>query len=65
MDTPRQRLSISGYDATKPYLGLTTFRGEHPNKRKAGIAKNYLDEKELEVLNRMVTAYLGSLNCRH
>ena len=45
-------------DAAKPYLGLTSFKGEHPNKREVGIAKNYLDEKELEVLNRMVTAYL-------
>lgn len=45
-------------DAAKPFLGLTTFKGEHPNKKEVGIAKNYLDEKELNVLNRMVTAYL-------
>lgn len=45
-------------DATKPYLGLTNFKGEHPNKKEVTIAKNYLDAQELNVLNRMVTAYL-------
>lgn len=45
-------------DASKPNLGLTNFKGEQPTKKDIEIAKNYLDEKELEVLNRMVTAYL-------
>lgn len=48
----------SRIDAAKPYLGLTNFRGEHPTKKEIGIAKNYLDAEELNVLNRMVTAYL-------
>lgn len=45
-------------DAAKPNLGLTTFKGEKPTKKETEVAKNYLDEKELEILNRTVTAYL-------
>jgi len=45
-------------DASKPNLGLTNFKGEKPTKKETEIAKNYLNEKELDVLNRMVTAYL-------
>ncbi len=45
-------------DANKPNLGLTNFKGEKPTKKEIEVAKNYLNEKELEVLNRMVTAYL-------
>ncbi len=48
----------SRIDAVKPFLGLTSFKGKHPSKSEVLIAKNYLDEKELNVLNRMVTAYL-------
>jgi hypothetical protein len=48
----------SRIDATKPNLGLTHFKGEKPTKKEIEIAKNYLNEKELDVLNRMVTAYL-------
>jgi len=45
-------------DSGKPNLGLTTFIGERPTLQEAEIAKNYLNEAELNVLNRMVTAYL-------
>jgi len=45
-------------DATKPHLGLTSFKGEKPTKKETEVAKNYLNEKELDILNRMVTAYL-------
>ncbi len=45
-------------DANKPNLGLTNFKGEKPTKKETEVAKNYLNEKELDVLNRMVTAYL-------
>lgn len=45
-------------DANKPNLGLTTFKGEKPTKQETEIAKNYLTENELNILNRMVTAYL-------
>lgn len=45
-------------DAQKPNLGLTTFKGEKPTKQETEIAKNYLTENELNILNRMVSAYL-------
>ncbi len=45
-------------DAKKPNLGLTTFKGEVPTLQETEIAKNYLNENELNMLNRMVTAYL-------
>lgn len=48
----------SRIDAAKPFLGLTTFKGEHPTKQEVGIAKNFLNQEELTVLNKMVTAYL-------
>jgi hypothetical protein len=45
-------------DSTKPNLGLTSIKGNSPTKQETEIAKNYLTESELNVLNRMVTAYL-------
>ena len=43
----------------KQNMGLTNFPGMHPIKRDIYIAKNYLDEKELKLLNRIVDAYLS------
>ncbi|HMS09470.1 MAG TPA: virulence RhuM family protein [Pyrinomonadaceae bacterium] len=45
-------------DAGKPNLGLTNFKGMRPTKQETEIAKNYLTEDELNLLNRIVTAYL-------
>lgn len=45
-------------DADKQNMGLTTFKGEKPNKKEIQIAKNYLNEDELNILNRIVVAYL-------
>jgi len=45
-------------EANKPNLGLTNFKGENPTQQETEIAKNYLNENELNILNRMVTAYL-------
>jgi hypothetical protein len=45
-------------NATKPNLGLTSWLGTKPTKEEAAIAKNYLAADELDVLNRIVTAYL-------
>ncbi len=42
----------------KPNLVLTHIKGSKPTKQETEIAKNYLNEDELNVLNRMVTAYL-------
>lgn len=39
-------------------MWLTHFKGEKPTKKETEVAKNYLNEKELDILNRMVTAYL-------
>ncbi len=38
--------------------GLTTFSGKKPTKKETQVAKNYLSSDELEMLNRIVTAYL-------
>ena len=45
-------------DASKKNMGLTNFKGDKPTKKETEIAKNYLKKDELDILNRMVTAYL-------
>ena len=45
-------------DSKKDYLGLTNFKGNYPTKSETEIAKNYLTQEELNILNRMVSAYL-------
>jgi len=45
-------------DAAKANMGMTTWLGDKPRKTDAEIAKNYLNEKELDVLNRIVSMYL-------
>ena len=37
---------------------MTHFKGEKPTKKETEVAKNYLSADELNILNRMVTAYL-------
>ena len=44
-------------DANKPFMGLTSFSGEIPIKKDIGIAKNYLRQDELKVLNNLVSGY--------
>lgn len=44
-------------DAEKPFMGLRTFSGDLPVLKDVGIAKNYLDEQELQVLNNLVSGY--------
>ena len=44
-------------DAELPFMGLRTFSGDFPTKKDIGIAKNYLDDKELKVLNNIVSGY--------
>ncbi len=46
-------------NSKKPLMGLTNFSGNHPIRRDIYIAKNYLNEMELEALNRIVDAYLS------
>ena len=45
-------------NAEKKDIGLTSFKGNFPTKQESEIAKNYLSSDELNILNRMVTAYL-------
>ena len=44
-------------DADKPFMGLMTFSGELPALKDIGIAKNYLNENELKILNNLVSGY--------
>ncbi|VVM27992.1 Putative DNA-binding protein in cluster with Type I restriction-modification system [uncultured Gammaproteobacteria bacterium] len=45
-------------NSSKEHMGLTNFKGEIPSKKEAETAKNYLTKDELDMLNRMVTAFL-------
>ena len=44
-------------NADAPMMGLTSFKGDHPTLRDARVAKNYLSENELKVLNNLVSGY--------
>lgn len=45
-------------DNEKPYVGMTNFKGNYPTKNDVKIAKNYLTEKELQILNLLVSQFL-------
>jgi len=45
-------------DASKPMIGMTNFKGNYITKDDVRIAKNYLTEKELQILNLLVSQYL-------
>ncbi len=44
-------------DADKPFMGLTAFSGDFPTAKDISVAKNYLTEDELKVLNNIVSGY--------
>lgn len=44
-------------NAEYPLMGLTSFKGDHPTLRDAKIAKNYLSDTELKILNNLVSGY--------
>ena len=44
-------------DASKPFMGLTTFSGDFPTAKDIVVAKNYLTEEELKILNGIVSGY--------
>ena len=44
-------------NAELPFMGLTTFKGKRPVKSEVTVAKNYMNEKELFALRRMVNAF--------
>ena len=45
-------------DSKKDNIGLTNFKGDMPTRKETEIAKNYLSYEELQILNRLVSAYL-------
>lgn len=51
-------------DSDRPFAGLSNFKGDQPTQAEAMLAKNYLSEQELKVLNNLVSAYfdLAELN---
>lgn len=44
-------------DSTKPFMGLTSFSGDFPTLKDISVAKNYLKEDELIILNNLVSGY--------
>jgi hypothetical protein len=44
-------------DSNKPFMGLTTFSGNEPTQKDISVAKNYLTENELKILNNLVSGY--------
>lgn len=44
-------------DSDKPFMGLTVFSGEQPTSKEITVAKNYLKEEELKILNNLVSGY--------
>ena len=51
-------------NADQPFMGLTVFSGEQPTKAEVSIAKNYLTAEELDLLNRMVSAFFDLAELR-
>lgn len=52
------QIIMSRADATAENMNLTNWKGKQPRKQDIFIAKNYLSEKELDDLNRLVTVFL-------
>jgi hypothetical protein len=53
-------LIVSRADATQPNMGLTTWKGSIVRKGDVIIAKNYLQNEEIDSLNRLVDIFLTS-----
>lgn len=51
-------LIVERANATKPNMGLTSWKGDKVRKNDITVAKNYLSQEELSDLNRIVTMYL-------
>ena len=51
-------------DSEKPFMGLTTFKGDIPVLQDVVIAKNYLNEEELKILNNLVSGYFDFAEIR-
>lgn len=55
---------VSRANANEPYMALTSWKGKTPRKQDIYIAKNYLTESELDMLNRFVTVFLETAELR-
>ena len=44
-------------NASQPFMGLKSFSGDFPTLKDIGIAKNYLNDEELKILNNIVSGY--------
>lgn len=44
-------------DANQPFMGLKSFSGDFPALKDIGVAKNHLNDKELKILNNIVSGY--------
>lgn len=51
-------------DASQPNMGVNTFKGSRVLKQDVGTAKNYLDEKEIDTLNRITVMFLDQAQFR-
>ena len=51
-------------DADKPYMALTSWKGSVVRKQDIFIAKNYLNEDEIDTLNRLVVIFLETAELR-
>jgi hypothetical protein len=51
-------------NAAQPNMGLMSWKGGHVLKRDVGTAKNYLDEQEIDTLNRITVMFLDQAEFR-
>ena len=51
-------LIVERADAETDFMGLLTFKGNHPTLVEAKTAKNYLNDKELRAMGQLVSGYL-------
>lgn len=51
-------LIFTRVDNEKPFVGMTNFKGDYATASDVKVAKNFLDEKELQVLNLLVSQFL-------
>ena len=57
-------LIVSRADASQPNMALTSWKGNVVRKQDIYIAKNYLSDDEIDVLNRLTVLFLDSAELR-
>ena len=55
-------LIVERADAEKDFMGLLTFKGNHPTLVEAKTAKNYLDDKELRAMGQLNMPPMSTAN---